>query len=519
MRKILLLLAFFTCVISNVSAQWTQQASNVTSNLFGVRFTSLMNGWIVGQNGAFLSTTDGGASWNEVSNQYSSNLNKVFFLDSLNGWIVGDYNVILSTTDGGVSWQQNIDNSPYMADYYGIFGMVSNKQTLCWMAGGRSYTALSVIDASSQKSENWYPQYIGFSGRLVRIFFLNASLGWATGDSGLILSTMNGGLSWNQDSSYTHAGLADIMFFDSLVGLCVGSNGLIMKSIDGGTHWKIIESTPDAVFFKLFLQGDSVAYVAGGPNDAILKSTNRGDTWTSQVVNAHPGIYFEDIYFINDSEGWAVGHDGVIVHTPMERPPTPLLASPLGTTEVPRRTTFKWNPSPGATTYHLQVASNNALDSIGGFVNGNIVFDTTLVDTVAKSSNPFAAGTIYFWHVSAANTAGTSNYSSVEIFATGDEIDAVNEPSGIPKEFALSQNYPNPFNPTTTISFALPSRSFVSLKVFDLLGREVSTLVSGEMQGGSYARQWNAANIASGVYFYRLQAGTFAETKKLLLLK
>jgi len=91
--------------------------------------------------------------------------------------------------------------------------------------------------------------------------------------------------------------------------------------------------------------------------------------------------------------------------------------------------------------------------------------------------------------------------------------------SKIPTTFSLSQNYPNPFNPATTISFALPSRSLVSLKVFDILGREVSTIVSGELQAGSYTRQWNASNMASGVYFYRLQAGSFSETKKLLLLK
>jgi hypothetical protein len=85
--------------------------------------------------------------------------------------------------------------------------------------------------------------------------------------------------------------------------------------------------------------------------------------------------------------------------------------------------------------------------------------------------------------------------------------------------FVLSQNYPNPFNPITTISFDLSSRLLVSLKVFDLLGKEVSSLVSEELNAGSYTRQWNAADIPSGVYFYRLQAGNFNETKKLMLLK
>ncbi|MDZ7406155.1 MAG: T9SS type A sorting domain-containing protein, partial [candidate division KSB1 bacterium] len=86
-------------------------------------------------------------------------------------------------------------------------------------------------------------------------------------------------------------------------------------------------------------------------------------------------------------------------------------------------------------------------------------------------------------------------------------------------QFHLEQNYPNPFNPTTTISFSLPLGSFVSLKVFDALGREVSTLVSEELAAGTYVRQWEAAGLPSGVYFYRLQAGSFTETKKLILLR
>jgi hypothetical protein len=86
-------------------------------------------------------------------------------------------------------------------------------------------------------------------------------------------------------------------------------------------------------------------------------------------------------------------------------------------------------------------------------------------------------------------------------------------------EYRLSQNYPNPFNPSTTISFSIPSRSFVSLKIFDLLGREVATLVSEELTAGSHARQWNASGFPSGMYFYRLQAGAYTATKRLLLVK
>lgn len=88
-----------------------------------------------------------------------------------------------------------------------------------------------------------------------------------------------------------------------------------------------------------------------------------------------------------------------------------------------------------------------------------------------------------------------------------------------PTGFALEQNYPNPFNPATTISFSLPSQSFVSLKVLDALGRELSTLLADELPAGNYSRRWNAATLPSGVYFYRLQACSFTETKKAILLR
>jgi len=81
------------------------------------------------------------------------------------------------------------------------------------------------------------------------------------------------------------------------------------------------------------------------------------------------------------------------------------------------------------------------------------------------------------------------------------------------------QNFPNPFNPTTNISFNLPSESFVSLKVFDVLGKEVAVLLSEEMPPGKHTRQWNALSFPSGVYFYRLQAGSFVDAKKTILLR
>jgi hypothetical protein len=96
---------------------------------------------------------------------------------------------------------------------------------------------------------------------------------------------------------------------------------------------------------------------------------------------------------------------------------------------------------------------------------------------------------------------------------------SVRQLPGIPAGFELRQNYPNPFNPRTTIKFALPEQTMVSLKIFNLLGEEVATLVHEELLPGSYSTEWRADEVPSGTYFYRLQSGQFVQTRKLIVLK
>ena len=90
---------------------------------------------------------------------------------------------------------------------------------------------------------------------------------------------------------------------------------------------------------------------------------------------------------------------------------------------------------------------------------------------------------------------------------------------GLPTEFSLSQNYPNPFNPSTTINFALPKSSNVKLTIYNALGKEVATLINGTVEAGNHSAVWNASNNASGMYFFKLEAGNFTSTKKMMLIK
>jgi endo-1,4-beta-xylanase len=233
----------------------------------------------------------------------------------------------------------------------------------------------------------------------------------------------------------------------------------------------------------------------------------------SDVWSAHP-----DTYLLRDdgTERSALGWLRTYVLTPL----TPVPVSPSGTTGEPRNPRLLWLSSDSATLYHIQVSVSS------GFASA--VVDTTVADTLLQLS-ALAANTTYYWRVSAANAYGTSEYSVAKYFTTGDQVVAAHEPMGTPGEYNLSQNYANPFNPTTTIAYDLPTTSFVSLKVYNVLGKEVSTLVNATKSPGRYSVQFDVSGLssgvsskgeyASGVYFYRLQAGNRTFVKKMMLLK
>ncbi len=114
---------------------------------------------------------------------------------------------------------------------------------------------------------------------------------------------------------------------------------------------------------------------------------------------------------------------------------------------------------------------------------------------------------------------GVSGYKEVRYTTTNVPIGIRNISEAVPSKYLLSQNYPNPFNPTTNIRYQITKSDFVSLKVFDIMGREISTLVNEKQNVGTYEATFDASNLSSGEYFYRLSAGDFSDTKKLMVIK
>jgi hypothetical protein len=169
---------------------------------------------------------------------------------------------------------------------------------------------------------------------------------------------------------------------------------------------------------------------------------------------------------------------------------------------------FVWRASaPAVANYRLEYSTDPTFASIS-FVDSTIT-DTTFTATAIPTG-------VYHWRVRAENAAGYGTFSTSRSFNR--IVNSVAD-AELPLEFDLGQNYPNPFNPTTTIEFAIPKTSQVSLKIYNNIGEEVATLVSEEKTPGRYSVQWNGRGAASGVYYYRIVAGDFVVTKKLVLLK
>lgn len=117
--------------------------------------------------------------------------------------------------------------------------------------------------------------------------------------------------------------------------------------------------------------------------------------------------------------------------------------------------------------------------------------------------------------------AGTTGVSFIRIFKYGAHCidEAEHDKKRLPSAFSLQQNYPNPFNPETRIQYSVRSRRYVIMKIFDVIGREVATLVNEMKEPGEYAVEWDASDVTSGVYFYRLQVGRYVETKKMAVAR
>jgi hypothetical protein len=151
-----------------------------------------------------------------------------------------------------------------------------------------------------------------------------------------------------------------------------------------------------------------------------------------------------------------------------------------------------------------------------GFVPAETNLITTLINQHSSfTDNSVQAGQNYFYMIEAVDDAGNSGWTT----ELSTSITSIKNEAALPTVFALEQNYPNPFNPSTMISYSIPQSSFVTLKVYDILGNEITTLVNETRSAGKYEVRFDASELSNGVYFYTVNADNFTSTKKMLLMK
>ncbi len=236
-----------------------------------------------------------------------------------------------------------------------------------------------------------------------------------------------------------------------------------------------------------------------------------GSTWQWFTTGNSPLPNDTVLSIAVDADGhvWLGTKGGLAEYKP--QPHSPQLSLPANSSAVDTNSVeCTWQAAcPGVTRYWFEISDNSSL--AGSTIDSNVA-------GTEKSVTGLSDKTTYYWRVRGHNDAGWGEYSQTFSFNTSIAT-GVTDNRGLPKQFALGQNYPNPFNPTTNIEFRIADFGFVSLKVYDILGREVKTLVNQVEQRGSYSVTLNARDLPSGVYFYKLTAGDFSAIKKLVILK
>ncbi len=479
---------------------WEEQYYKLQENWVDIFMLDENYGWTVSSSGIILATTNGGEDWVEQNNPAISGLSSISFKDSLNGITVGSFASLLKTSNGGISWENKTQS---VSEAY-LFGLFFTDENTGWVAGDDG-----AILKTTDSGNNWIIQNSGVNKRINALYFIDNMTGWGIGFEGTIINTTSGGESWNINNSPTVLHLYDIEFKNYPVGwIAAGGDlflpGKLFKTTNGGGTW--IEETsislPPADDYELQFTSKDIGWIMSsnhivGGLQRLYRTTDGGDSWDILLSNNSDSV-FQSMYFINDSMGWLSTYQKIF-HT-----------SNGG---------INWERFE-APSILKSIYFSDSLKGWGGASTGEIYLTTNGgISWEAQNSpmdNPINKltfyGDSYGWAIGfLGNIIHTSN--------GGISFLDFNVVDTYPENFFLFQNYPNPFNPITTIRFEIPTSSVVNLKIYDVLGREIETLLNEVKEAGTYEVEFDGSQLASGIYFYRLTSGQFTSVKKLILLK
>lgn len=409
--------------------------------------------------------------WRTINTGINSGIRKITFSDSLHGWAITQYD-IARTTDGGESWQKQT----LPVDSTELRRLLFTSSSTGYVIGEKG-----LILATKDGGNSWIKQNSGDDDHLLKgISFLNDSTGWVTGQmddgvkrGGILLYTTNGGERWDTLSDRSDFMLYfDVNFRDKDNGIVIGSTGFdnfdpmtIYKTTDGGKTLNMINQIEGAQAFELYSAGKDTLWSQGF---GFMKSFDYGATWNthSKIESPDTSIYLQivmQLLPINGRKGYAVYSDfhgyGSILRL--------LYTEDAGGTWIIVPTPEGFEPT-----------------------------------AICKGGN-------YFYVSGKDGRIITNKPNTVNVEAK----------TGAAGSFELKQNYPNPFNPSTVINYEIPKASKVTLKVYDMLGKEAAVLIDGYKEAGRYSVQFNAKDLPSGMYIYQLRAGGYASMRKMMLVK
>jgi photosystem II stability/assembly factor-like uncharacterized protein len=358
------------------------------------------------------------------------------------------------------------------------------------------------------------------------VFFFNANTGFISADRAMLFKTTNGGESIDTIYPGGTDHFYSIYFPSRDTGYMATKYGGLFKTTNGGANW-IIQQQPHSTgyrFWRLFCPTNNIAYATGIKTDTpyyqVCRTLNGGLNWEGCRIESAGWIY--NVYFTSTNTGFVVGDRTVDI------PPYPIYYEGL-----------IYKTTNGGNNWILKlVDSSSSFDAVF-FINQSTGFVAGRYgSSIAKTTDAGESWNInrdnIFWGLTSIyfadeNTGVAVGYSRIIRTTNGGEPIGIKPISTeIPNMFSLFQNYPNPFNPTTKIKFSLPavgerhsaSGGFhTTLIIYDALGREVQTLVNEKLSPGTYEVNFDGSSLSSGVYFYRVTAGDFTDTKKLILLK
>ena len=443
---------------TNQGLNWT--TVNTSHNIFLKNVNEGLGRGVSNNYNFLYRTTNRGANWTSITTGFRDDLWDVTFVNSETGF-TGGYNRIYRTTNSGYNWQEyelNIQGWPPHVENI----MFPNENTgYAGIDGGR-------VAKTTNCGINWEVFKTGNYDHLHGMNFPSVDTGYAVTKQGYYLKTVNGGTNWTITGPDTIS-YGDIQFMNNLTGFAGGFNnnidrGVIKRTINGGISWIIYYLDSMQSIYDICCSPANYWFAAGfgrynnnGLEGFISRSTDFGVNWhTIQLPNAIASITFSSAL-----TGFASAYNNITYKT-----------------------------TNGGNNWYATYCINADPSHGLFFINDNTGY-------------------------------GVSPYGQIIKTTTGGGVLISVEPQSyiVPHNFNLYQNYPNPFNPTTKIKFDIPKAMNASLKIYDILGKEVSVVVDDFLIPGTYAFDFEGSNLSSGVYFYVLTGEGFVDSRKMVLIK